>query len=368
MLAARPAAQVIVTHHGRRSGHPDPRALFDATTETPGHAARPGEPAAVPHRGRHRRGRPARGRELDLLRARCTTGRRSSGSWASASTSWRRSPGCAASVRGAPPARRGRRLADRLFPHAPAVVTPMARHRAPGAGIALIADGELVSAWGEGVTGGEDSAPVGPETVFQACSVSKHVTALGVMRLVQEGRLDLDLDIGRYLTSWRPPERGDHAAAGAQPHGRAQRVPPPRLPARRPGAGAAPGAGRHAARQHAADPRRAPARLGVPVLLRQLLGVEQVVVDVTGPAVRRGDAVAGARPARHGPQRLRAGPARRAAWPGRARPPVRTARRTTAAGGSSPSWPPAGCGPLQATWPGSRWRSTAPRPARAGCS
>ena len=128
----------------------------------------------------------------------------------SASTSWRPSRGCAASVRA--PRRRGARaswsLAERLFPHAPAVLTPMARHRVPGAGLALIADGELVAAWGQGVTGGEESAPVGPDTVFQACSVSKHVTALGVMRLVQEGRLDLDMGIGRHLTAWRPPEEG----------------------------------------------------------------------------------------------------------------------------------------------------------------
>ncbi len=206
VLAARPAAQVIVTHHGQRSGHPDPRALFDATTDTPGTLRGPEnrrpyliavDTAVVDRRAVvswtysgavHDRATIERVMglcvdELEALAGLCRLGS------------------------GAPQARRGV-LADRLFPHAPAVVTPMARHRAPGAGIALIADGELVSAWGEGVTGGAGSAPVTAETIFQACSVSKHVTALGVMRLVQEGRLDLDLDIGRYLTSWRPPERG----------------------------------------------------------------------------------------------------------------------------------------------------------------
>ncbi len=208
VLAGRSGAQVIVTHHGQRSGHPDPRALFDATTDTPGTL-----------RG------PANRRPYPLAVDTAVVGGRAVVSWTYSATLHDRATIervmglcvdelealaglCRLGSGAAPPRREGEpgRLAERLFPHAPAVVTPMARHRAPGAGIALIADGELVSAWGEGVTGGENPAPVGPDTVFQACSVSKHVTALGVMRLVQEGRLDLDRDIGRYLTSWDPPE------------------------------------------------------------------------------------------------------------------------------------------------------------------
>jgi CubicO group peptidase (beta-lactamase class C family) len=94
----------------------------------------------------------------------------------------------------------GRRLTERLFPHSPALVVPMGRHRAPGAGVALISDGERVASWGEGTTSGE------PATIFQCCSVSKHVTTTGVLRLVQRGDLELDENVAAYLTSWRLPD------------------------------------------------------------------------------------------------------------------------------------------------------------------
>ena len=41
--------------------------------------------------------------------------------------------------------------------------------------------------------------PVTMETVFRAASVSKFVTALGAMKLKEQGRLDFDRDVGEYL-------------------------------------------------------------------------------------------------------------------------------------------------------------------------
>ena len=49
-------------------------------------------------------------------------------------------------------------------------------------------------------------APVGPHTLFQVASLSKWVTAWGVMTLVDEGRLDLDAPVATYLTRWRLPD------------------------------------------------------------------------------------------------------------------------------------------------------------------
>ncbi len=50
----------------------------------------------------------------------------------------------------------------------------------------------------------QDSAPdastaTNPDTLYRIASVSKLITAIGAMRLVDEGRLDLDADISRYL-------------------------------------------------------------------------------------------------------------------------------------------------------------------------
>jgi CubicO group peptidase (beta-lactamase class C family) len=47
--------------------------------------------------------------------------------------------------------------------------------------------------------------------LFQAASISKPVTAMAVLRLVAAGRLSLDTDVNRYLTSWQLP--GEEGAA-----------------------------------------------------------------------------------------------------------------------------------------------------------
>jgi CubicO group peptidase (beta-lactamase class C family) len=48
--------------------------------------------------------------------------------------------------------------------------------------------------------------PVDRNTVFQVASLSKFVSAIGVIKLVQDGKLDLDAPIDRYLDRWQLPE------------------------------------------------------------------------------------------------------------------------------------------------------------------
>lgn len=43
-------------------------------------------------------------------------------------------------------------------------------------------------------------------TIFQVASLSKWVSAFGVMKLVEEGKLDLDTPVSNYLTRWQLPE------------------------------------------------------------------------------------------------------------------------------------------------------------------
>ena len=47
--------------------------------------------------------------------------------------------------------------------------------------------------------------PVNADTIFQMASVSKWVTAWGVMTLVEAGKIDLDAPVSRYLRRWRLP-------------------------------------------------------------------------------------------------------------------------------------------------------------------
>ena len=89
-------------------------------------------------------------------------------------------------------------------PVGPKLSDRMAELHVPGVSIAVIHDGEIQWARGFGVTrvGGP---PVTAKTLFQAASISKPVSALAVLQLVQAGRLDLDTDVNRYLKSWKTP-------------------------------------------------------------------------------------------------------------------------------------------------------------------
>jgi CubicO group peptidase (beta-lactamase class C family) len=77
--------------------------------------------------------------------------------------------------------------------------------RVAGVSIAVIRGGKIEWARGFGVTKAGGS-PVTPDTLFQAASISKPVSAMAVLRLVQSGKLNLDVDVNQYLKSWKVPE------------------------------------------------------------------------------------------------------------------------------------------------------------------
>jgi CubicO group peptidase (beta-lactamase class C family) len=69
----------------------------------------------------------------------------------------------------------------------------------PGMSIALIRDGRVVWTKGFGVTNVQTKKPVTNTTIFEAASLSKPVFAYAVLRLVDEGKLNLDTPLNRYL-------------------------------------------------------------------------------------------------------------------------------------------------------------------------
>jgi CubicO group peptidase (beta-lactamase class C family) len=87
----------------------------------------------------------------------------------------------------------------------PSLADHMAALHVPGVSIAVIHDGVIEWARGFGVTriGGP---AVTPDTLFQAASISKPVSALAVLRLVESGKLNLDTDVNQYLKTWKVPE------------------------------------------------------------------------------------------------------------------------------------------------------------------
>jgi len=76
----------------------------------------------------------------------------------------------------------------------------------PGISIAVIDNGRIAWVRGYGVRETGRSGPITPETLFQAASISKPVAAMAALRLVQQGKLDLDEDVNRKLISWKVPE------------------------------------------------------------------------------------------------------------------------------------------------------------------
>src|SRR5438094_664063 len=86
------------------------------------------------------------------------------------------------------------------------VQAQMARRHISGLSLAIIQDGNIVVARGYGVTDESTRGPVTAATLFQAGSISKPVSALGALHLVEAGRLTLDGDVNAYLTSWKVPE------------------------------------------------------------------------------------------------------------------------------------------------------------------
>ena len=69
----------------------------------------------------------------------------------------------------------------------------------PGVSIGLIRNGKLVWAGAFGVMNADTRKPVTKETVFEAASLSKCVFAYGVLKLVDQGKLNLDTPLTYYL-------------------------------------------------------------------------------------------------------------------------------------------------------------------------
>ena len=81
-----------------------------------------------------------------------------------------------------------------------AVVTPiMHAGQFPGVVVAVLDQGEPVHVGEHGFASLEHQAPATAQTVFELASLTKHMTALMVLSLAEEGRLSLEDPISRYV-------------------------------------------------------------------------------------------------------------------------------------------------------------------------
>lgn len=85
------------------------------------------------------------------------------------------------------------------------VVQVMEENEIPGMSVAVAVDGRLAWSEGFGFANLEHEVPVTRETRFRIGSVSKPVTAAAMAVLYEEGKLDLDAPVQRYVPSF--PEK-----------------------------------------------------------------------------------------------------------------------------------------------------------------
>src|SRR5262249_36570080 len=76
--------------------------------------------------------------------------------------------------------------------------------RLPALSIALVDDQQIVWARGFGFADPKAKTPATAETVYRVGSVSKLFTDIAVMRLVEQGKLDLDAPVTKYLPDFKP--------------------------------------------------------------------------------------------------------------------------------------------------------------------
>ena len=88
---------------------------------------------------------------------------------------------------------------------------PIATGRAniPGAVVVVVKDGQILTSRGYGYADVAKRKPVDPHTtLFRPGSISKLFTWTAVMQLVEQGKLDLDQDINKYIDFKIPPRNG----------------------------------------------------------------------------------------------------------------------------------------------------------------
>lgn len=82
----------------------------------------------------------------------------------------------------------------------------MKHYHVPGLSITFINHGVVTGTENYGILEAGSGRTVNNDSVFSACSISKFLTGMLAMKLVDQGILDLDGDVNKRLMSWKVPE------------------------------------------------------------------------------------------------------------------------------------------------------------------
>jgi serine beta-lactamase-like protein LACTB, mitochondrial len=83
-----------------------------------------------------------------------------------------------------------------------AISATMSAQRIPGLSVAVVTKDELRWSSGYGQSDIENAVPATAETVYRLASVSKPITAVAAMQLAEQGKLDLDAPVQKYVPSF----------------------------------------------------------------------------------------------------------------------------------------------------------------------
>jgi CubicO group peptidase (beta-lactamase class C family) len=86
------------------------------------------------------------------------------------------------------------------------IIQRMKYYKIPSVSLAIIDNGKIVLSKAYGFADIGKKRPATINTLYQVASISKSVNALGVLKLVQEGKLSLTSDIRAYLKTWSFPD------------------------------------------------------------------------------------------------------------------------------------------------------------------
>lgn len=78
----------------------------------------------------------------------------------------------------------------------------MSRLKAPGLSISVVRDNQISFQKGFGMSDIENDIPAGGATVYRLASVSKPITAVAIMQLVEKGKIDLDAPVQKYVPTF----------------------------------------------------------------------------------------------------------------------------------------------------------------------
>ena len=80
----------------------------------------------------------------------------------------------------------------------------MKKHSIPGGAVAVMRDGKLIYARGFGYADVENKTVAQPDALFRLASVSKPITSAAIMKLVEEGKIDLDDFVAPLISDLTP--------------------------------------------------------------------------------------------------------------------------------------------------------------------